>query len=246
MQTLIAITVGEIINYERGEAWIPLMYGQPRTYVDAVVRAGGAPFMLPLVDSSQALRQLYEQCAGLLFSGGHDLASTSQHRVHAQLKFSTSPRRDKQEKQLLKWALEDDKPVLGICRGMQLINAVLGGDLHENIETDLMSDINHTLNIDKKDFQHLAHRLEIAADSQLAKILGQRRIEANSMHHQAVRGLGKGLVVTAQSEDGVVEAIELPGKRFVIGVQSHPEALEAETEQLWRKLFDAFVTSAAV
>ncbi|HEY5442302.1 MAG TPA: gamma-glutamyl-gamma-aminobutyrate hydrolase family protein, partial [Candidatus Saccharimonadales bacterium] len=159
-----------------------------------------------------------------------------------RVKMTTSPRRDKQEKQLLQWALKDDKPVLGICRGMQLLNVVLGGDLYHDIESELKSDINHTLGIDKKDVRHLVHSITLAPDSQLAAILGKHEVPTNSLHHQAIRELGQDLVVTARSADGVIEAVELPGKRFIIGVQSHPEVLE---DGPWSKLFEAFVRSAA-
>jgi putative glutamine amidotransferase len=244
MQPLIAITVGEVINYENGEAWTPIIYGQFHTYTDAVARAGGAPFIIPLVDDEAILRKLYDQCHGLLLSGGHDLDPGTYNAPPAPVKLKPSSKRDKQELQLLKWALEDDKPVLGICRGMQLLNVALSGSLHQDIASELATKSNHLLNLDKQDFRHLAHRLEIAPNSQLAAILGQAQVDTNSLHHQAVHELGNGLVATARAEDGVIEAIELPGKRFVVGIQSHPEALEAETELLWRKLFEAFVSSA--
>ena len=245
MQPVIGITVGELINFETGKAWIPVVYGQSHTYTDAIVRAGGAPFIVPLVGDEATLRRLYDLCGGLLLSGGHDVKAPAKGAPAARIKISTSPKRDKQEKQLLKWALEDDKPVLGICRGMQLLNVALGGSLYHDIENELTTAVNHTLNIDKKDFHHLAHRLAITPGSHLAAILGTDRISTNSLHHQAVRRLGGGLVVSARAEDELIEAVELPGKRFVIGIQSHPEALESATEQLWRKLFRAFVASAA-
>lgn len=242
MQPLIAITVGEIIH--NSAPWAPVVYGQFHTYSDAIVRAGGAPFILPLVSDEAALRKLYEQSAGLLLSGGDDLNPDFYNSPKRSKAAHASPKRDKQEIQLLKWALEDDKPVLGICRGMQLLNVALGGSLHQDIGADLPAAYNHTLCIDRKDFNHLAHRLKIASDSRLAAILGVKRINTNTLHHQAIQKLGGGLVATAYTEDGVIEAIELPGKRFVIGVQSHPEALEAATELLWRKLFTGFVDSA--
>src|SRR5438445_11161308 len=103
MQPLIAITVGEVINFETGENWTPTIYGQFRTYTDAVVRAGGVPFIVPLVDDDAVLRRLYDQCAGLLLSGGHDIEIESATRtaLPPRVKVSTSPKRDKQEKQLL-------------------------------------------------------------------------------------------------------------------------------------------------
>jgi putative glutamine amidotransferase len=244
MSPIIAITVGEIINYDVGELWTPTIYGQSHTYTDAIVQAGGAPFILPLVDDEDVLRALYEKTAGFMLSGGHDLEPARYNSKQTYAKLITSPRRDKQELQLLQWALADDKPVLGICRGMQLINVGLGGTLHQDIKDNLPTAHDHTSSVTKKDFRHLAHELTIEADSRLADILGQTHIKTNTLHHQAIQTLGEGLVATAHAEDGVIEAIELPGKRFVIGVQSHPEALEAKTETLWRELFKAFVDSA--
>lgn len=244
MQPVIAITVGEVININTGEVWTPIVYGQFHTYTDAVVRAGGAPFIVPLVDDEVVLRRLYEQCDGLLLSGGHDLDQDTYNAPSPQVKINVSPRRDKQEIQLVKWALDDNKPILGICRGMQLINVALGGSLHQDIDVDLPKSRNHQASIDHKNFQHLAHQLKIKPDSQLADILGTNIVAANALHHQAISKLGNDLVATAHAEDGVIEAIELPSKSFVIGVQSHPEALEAKTEPLWRKLFKAFIGSA--
>ncbi|HEY5153011.1 MAG TPA: gamma-glutamyl-gamma-aminobutyrate hydrolase family protein [Candidatus Saccharimonadales bacterium] len=252
MQPLIAITASEVIN--NGETWLPIVYGQYRTYIDAVTRAGGAPFIIPLTDDETALRRLYDACDGLVMSGGNDLDSATYNMPPSPKKLKASkhpllsrisPRRDRQEVRLIRWALDDNKPVLGICRGMQMLNVALGGNLHQDITGYLPSAHNHEANIDKKTFHHLAHKLKIAEDSQLASILGVDTIATNTLHHQAIDRLGDGLVATAYAEDGLIEAIELPGKRFAVGIQSHPEALEAEIETLWQKLFSAFVDSAA-
>jgi putative glutamine amidotransferase len=251
MQPLIAITASEVIN--NGETWLPIVYGQFHTYTDAIVRAGGAPFIVPLTDDKTVLRRLYEQCDGLLLPGGSDVSPEAYNMPRLSNKINTSthplltkvsPLRDNQEKQLLEWALEDDKPVLGICRGMQLINVFLGGSLHSDINVNLPSADNHESNIDKKDFHHLAHRLKIDPASRLAECLGTDTLATNTLHHQTIKELGDGLVATAHAEDGVIEAIELPSKTFVIGVQSHPEALEAKTESRWQGLFKAFVSKA--
>lgn len=241
MQPLIALTTGEIVNGEY--PWAPVVHGQAHTYVDAVVRAGGAPIAFPIVNDKKVLRRLYDQCDGLLLSGGNDLDPDSYASKPTKKVRGTSLKRDRQEIQLLKWALEDDKPVLGICRGMQLINIALGGNLHQDIDSQVPASRNHEVSVDKKNFSHLAHKLKIDPGSRLATILKTDAVDANTLHHQAVCELGEGLVVTAHAEDGVVEAIELPSRRFVIGVQSHPEALEAHTEPVWRELFAAFVDS---
>lgn len=242
MPPFVAVTAGEIIR--DGEAWTPIVYGQSSTYTNAVVHAGGIPIIVPLVDEESVLRKFYDLCSGLLLTGGNDVDPTSYNAESSGRVKSTSPRRDKQELKMLKWAIDDDKPVLGICRGMQLINVAMGGDLYQDIAAELPEANNHELSFFNKDFMHLAHELQIDTGSKLAAILGTDCINANALHHQAVHNLGKGLVATAHAEDGIIEAIELPEKSFVIGVQSHPEALEAEIEPLWCKLFDAFVEQA--
>lgn len=250
MKAFIAVTVGEFINEK--EWWVPPVHGQSHTYFDAIVDAGGAPFMMPAINNEAALKQLYQQADGLLLTGGADLAPEICGEIcppgekpcllHDK---PVSPRRDKQEIKLLKWALRDKKPILGICRGMQIMNAALGGSLYHDLKTDLPSAQNHEANIHKQDFLHLSHCLQIKPGSKLAAILGTDKISTNSLHHQAIRRLGKGLAATAHTDDGVIEAIELSGRAFVLGVQSHPEALEARIEPLWRELFKAFVKSAA-
>jgi putative glutamine amidotransferase len=242
MQPLIAITAGEVIN--KGYAWTPVVYGQFHTYTDAVVRAGGIPIIVPIIDNELMLRKLYDQCDGLLMAGGNDLDPVVYRADKSSLTRSLSPRRDKQETQLFKWAVADDKPVLGICRGLQVMNVALGGSLHQDIKANVQNSHNHEASADHKNFHHIAHKLKLQPGSRLARILGTTTIPANTLHHQAIDRLGKDLVVAARAEDDIIEAIELPAKRFVIGVQSHPEALEAKTEQQWRKLFAEFVNSA--
>jgi putative glutamine amidotransferase len=241
MQPLIALTVGEIINARY--PWTPISQGQTHTYIDAVLRAGGVPFLVPLIDDENKLRQLYEISDGLLFCGGNDIGPRHYGMESSDLTEGISPARDKQELAMLSWALADNKSVFGICRGMQLINVALKGSLHQDIAAKLPSADDHLASANQEDFRHIAHSLSVKPDSRLAKILGSQQIKTNSLHHQSVDKLGSGLIVTAQSEDGVVEALELPSKKFVLGIQSHPEALEAKIEPQWRKLFKAFVDS---
>ncbi len=243
MSPFIAVTAGEVIN--NSHPWAPIVQGQSCTYINAVLRAGGIPFSVPLVNDETILRRIYDQCAGLLLSGGNDIDPACYRATVSPKTEGICPARDKQELQLLAWALADDKPVLGICRGMQMINVYLGGSLYQDVLADVPAAKNHEISAHNKNFHHIAHRLHIEPDSRLAAILAVDAIDTNALHHQAVHKLGKDLIVTAHAEDGVIEALELPGKRFVIGVQSHPEALEAEAEPLWQRLFTAFIDSAA-
>lgn len=242
MPPLIAITAGEITDHEF--PWAPVAYGKAHTYTDAVVHAGGVPVLVPLIDELKLLRRLYDSCDGILFSGGNDLDPSSYGAPASPDAKDTSPRRDQQELLLFKWALEDNKPILAICRGMQLMNVALGGSLHQDISASVPDAHNHAASADREDFSHLVHTLSIDSKSDLAKIIGSLKVPTNGLHHQAVDSLGEGIIATAHAEDGVVEAIEIPAKRFMIGVQSHPEALEAGVQPIWAKLFKAFVDSA--
>ncbi len=239
MPPLIAVTAGKIVDH--AAPWAPVAYGKAHTYTDSIIHAGGVPFLVPIIDDLSLLRRLYDTCDGLMFSGGHDLEPKAYGADPSPRTLEAHPERDEQEIQLLKWAIEDNKPVLGICRGMQLINVALGGTLHQHISDDLPDADNHEASADRQDFNHLIHTLKISEDSQLAAIMGADNIKTNGLHHQAVCDLGNGLVATAHAEDGIIEAIELPDKRFVVAVQSHPEALESGAEPEWAKLFKAFV-----
>lgn len=244
MKPIIAITAGEI--KKSGDEWAPITHGQSHTYTDAVTNAGGAPFIVPIFNDIRALRRLYEQCQGLLFSGGNDIDPVFYRAEKTEHSKDASPKRDKHELQLLRWALDDNKPVLGICRGMQLINIALGGNLHQDINAALPKTQNHQISAHNEDFSHLAHRLSLKPGSRLAHILGVTSIHTNALHHQAIKTLGHGLAAVAYAEDGIIEAVEHSTKRFVIGVQSHPEALVAKVDSEWHKLFNDFIEHASL
>lgn len=242
MQPIIGITAGEIFNKLYPHS--PPAQGQPHTYIDAIVRAGGAPFVLPLTKNKDALRTLYEQCSGILLAGGNDLDPGLYGQAPTKHTIDQDPPRDEQELQLLKWALEDNKPVLGICRGMQLINVAQGGDLYQHIPEDIPDAVVHSIASENKRESRIVHGLRIKPESRLASILETRELGTNAYHHQAIKELGDGLVATAWAEDDVIEAIELPEKEYVVAVQSHPESLEESIEPTWRKLFKSFVDAA--
>jgi putative glutamine amidotransferase len=243
MQPLIGVTAGETVNKLYPHS--PAVQGQSYTYIDAVVHAGGAPFIMPLTEDEAILRRLYEQCQGILFSGGNDLDPASYNEEPAEKTVDFSSRRDHQELQLLKWALADDKPVLAICRGMQLLNVAQGGTLYQDIPTELPDAENHNISAEKKRESRIVHTLRIKPDSKLAKVLGVTELGTNAYHHQAIKKSGKDLVASAWAEDDIIEAVELPNRRFVLGLQSHPESLEAKIEPRWHKLFASFVAASA-
>lgn len=241
-KAVIGITVGEL--YNQAMPWGPLVYGQSQTYVNAVLGAGGVPILLPIVEDEKILRVQYEQCDGILLSGGNDVDPALYGEEQKAYTKDVSRRRDNQEIQLVHWARQDDRPILAICRGAQLLNVALGGSLYQDIKEEIPGAHNHSASHEHKDFTYIAHdKLVLKPGSKLREILGVDEIRTNALHHQSIKSLGKELHIAAWTEDDVIEAVELPEAKFVIGVQSHPESLEAQVEPHWQKLFRAFVSS---
>ena len=243
MKPLIGITTGEIRNLV--EPWSPVTYGQSRTYSDAIIRAGGVPLLLPIIhdDDTDVLMQMYSRLDGILFAGGNDINP----RLYGQEPYAEtvdfSVARDQTEVQLMKLALKDQKPILAICRGMQLLNVVCGGTLYQHIKTDLPFASDHEISTHRKTLVDLAHQLSVEPTSKLASIINSDKIFANTHHHQVVRQLAEGLSISARSEDGLIEAIEGDASGYTIGVQCHPESL-GTVEPKWDLVFAAFVDGA--
>ncbi|WP_205697592.1 gamma-glutamyl-gamma-aminobutyrate hydrolase family protein [Conexibacter sp. SYSU D00693] len=198
----------------------------PREYADAVQRAGGLALLLP--PDPRALEEpdvWLDLVDGLLVPGGADVDPASYGATpHAQTR-GTSPERDAFEEALLRRAIERDLPVLGICRGMQVLNVALGGTLLQHVP-DVVGHPDHRRT--PGTFEGNDHEVVLRPGSLAARAAGEERHRALSHHHQAVDRLGEGLVVTGRAVgDDLVEAVELPGRRFVLGVQWHPEADEA-------------------
>jgi putative glutamine amidotransferase len=180
-----------------------------------------------------------EDAAGLMLMGGADLNPARYGEPKRPETESPDNERDEREIALIAHALEHDLPILAICRGMQILNVQHGGTLVQHLETVQR----HRQR--PKDKSLNAHEIEITHGTRLAAIAGDPlRREVNSRHHQAVGRLGNGLVISAiDSEDGVIEAIERPDRRFVIGVEWHPENQIASPTGLARRLFEAFAAA---
>ncbi len=227
MKPLIGITTSLMPQ----EDWEPKKHGQNETYSQALIRAKALPVLIPLTDDKPTLRGLYERLDGILLAGGVDL--------------ETPPNlRDRTELTLIGWALEDGKPLLGICRGLQMINQALGGQLYQDIATEVPGALNHRASRDAKTAGHVAGNMNIEPKSRLGGWLGTSTVSTNEFHHQAVKQLGQGLKAVGWSSDGLIEAIESDDNRFVVGVQCHPESLVAHAEPRWRPLFTAFIAAA--
>ncbi|MFO7323324.1 MAG: gamma-glutamyl-gamma-aminobutyrate hydrolase family protein [Chloroflexota bacterium] len=237
MQPLIGITTASVTD-ERG-----LTYNRAYTAISrAVAEVGGLPVLIPTGLEESALRALYERLDGVLLPGGPDIdPSFYGEEPHPTTKVDRP--RDDIEVPLARWSVEDDVPLFGICRGHQVINVALGGSLIQDIPSLVDGPV---LPHDIRDGQprnQPAHEVMVEPGSRLASILGETRVAVNSLHHQAVSTIAPPLVVTATSPDGLVEATEMPDRRFVLTVQWHPEDLY-ETDAAMLRLFREFVEAA--
>ncbi len=215
-------------------------------YVEAVASAGGYPYVLPYVavreDSCQFMEELLADFDGVIFPGGND-ADPSLYNAYPEKKIGrVEPKRDRWELKLMQVASEMGKPILGICRGFQLMNIFYGGSLHADI-CESKSKIPHMALMMPKDYP--THLVTIKDGTNLSKIFPDRsEITVNSYHHQAINRLGAGLTVNGVSPDGVIESIEDKKYPYFFGVQWHPEMMFA-TNSLHLNIFKDFVDFAA-
>jgi putative glutamine amidotransferase len=204
-------------------------------YPEAIERAGGIPVIVPLL-RPDAIDALLDRVDGVCLPGGPDLQPSAYGaEPHSKLG-PTEPRVDAVELALVRAADRRKLPILGICRGMQLLNVARGGTLHQHLPDVVGTAVQH------RQPEHGSiptHRIETASRSRLRATIGGPTLEVNSFHHQAVQTLGKGLVATAWAQDGTIEAIENPGERLVLGVQWHAEGLCAHDP-----LFELLISAA--
>ncbi len=211
------------------------------TYLHAVQQAGGVPVPLPPQLSASSLQQLGAELHGLLLTGGGDMdPALFDEAPHATLS-DVAPARDTLETSVLQLALQRGVPVLAVCRGIQVLNVALGGSLYQDVGTDPGTQLLHS---QKEPRDQPTHKVKVTPGSRLAETLGADELEVNSMHHQAIKRLGRGLTAVAWAPDQIVEGAELHDPaRFVLGVQWHPEELVGHSEPA-RRLFAALVAAA--
>lgn len=207
-------------------------------YMAGIARAGGLAVMLPLTGEDVDIENLVERFDGFLFTGGHDVDPALYGQEKEGYCGDLCPGRDAMEQKLLKAALAADKPVLGICRGLQLMNAVLGGTLWQDIPTQFPSETNHRM---AAPYGRAEHTVQVNPELPFGNL--PLTLGVNSCHHQGIRELAPELKVWAKAPDGLVEAIYLPGKRYARAVQWHPEFFRVEDE-LSRIIFSGFVEAA--
>ncbi|KAA0966932.1 gamma-glutamyl-gamma-aminobutyrate hydrolase family protein [Sporosarcina sp. ANT_H38] len=212
------------------------------TYVQAVIRAGGLPMIVP-VGVEEDVAQLVAMLDGILLSGGSDInPMLFNEEPHAHLG-EVSPSRDSIELELTRRMLETGKPILGICRGLQVLNVAVGGtvyqDLHKQNDGPILQHMQKAPNT------HLSHYVQVEKGSLLESIAGSERIQVNSFHHQSLKDVPPFFKVTGVASDGIIEAIESTDKQFVFGVQWHPEALSVTGDAISLRIFERFISACA-
>lgn len=227
------IGIVPLVDTERDSLW--MLPG----YMDSVTEAGGIPVMLPLTWDPETVAQLVKICDGFLFTGGQDVSPMIYEEAVMEQCGECCPDRDRMEIQLLLQAMQADKPILGICRGIQFINAALGGSLFQDLPTMFPTGVEHH---GKPPYELPTHNVFLT-DSPLRDLLDKDILPVNSFHHQGVKLLAPGMEVMAMSSDGLIEAIYAPDRHFLWAVQWHPEFMHAVDENS-RKIFTAFVEAA--
>jgi putative glutamine amidotransferase len=206
-------------------------------YMKGLEEAGAVPVILPLTVSEAVLKKAADFFDGFLFTGGHDVDPKLYGEAKTDRCGEVCEMRDQMEAYLFREAvLNQNKPTLGICRGIQLFNALLGGSLYQDLPTELSNSVGHAKG---PPYDAPAHTVRLLPESPLGKLVGKERLEVNSYHHQGINRIAEGLEVMARADDGLVEAVYMPDHCWVWAVQWHPEfSLDDETS---KKIFASFV-----
>jgi len=216
-------------------------YRLRHSYVNAVSQTGGEAVILPYTDE-QGVKEIIGTLDGIVLSGGDDIdPACYDEQPHIALG-KIDPRRDMFELELVKAAIGVGTPILGICRGMQLLYVAMGGKLIQDISSEVIGAIKHKQEGPKS---YPSHKVTVEKNSKLSGMIGTGEVRVNSFHHQAVKKpMIDRFIVSARASDGVIEAIEFPNEQFVLGVQWHPEEMFSESPAMI-EIFAAFVAEAA-
>jgi len=218
------------------------LFSISQAYVQAAESGGCAPVVVPPHLEEPELRAIFEHLDGLILSGGGDIQPPYYGEEDSGLLWSVDEPRDRAELMLARRALTEGLPLLAICRGIQVLNVAAGGTLIQDISTQVVGALTHST-VAGRPGSYVAHTVEVVAGSRLAELVGAGKLDVNSFHHQAVKDVGTGLVLTARAPDGIIEGLESPNHPFCIGVQWHPEAL-IESHPVMRRLFEGLAEAA--
>ncbi|MTI65758.1 MAG: gamma-glutamyl-gamma-aminobutyrate hydrolase family protein [Firmicutes bacterium] len=206
-------------------------------YIKSVELVGGVPIIIPLTDNEENIKKCIERMDGLILSGGHDVTPLSYGEEPLQKLGNILPERDKFDLKLLKKAYELNKPILGICRGHQIINVFFGGNIYQDLSYIEGCKIKH----DQYNLSNIVtHTVEVKENTILREVLG-KEILTNSFHHQVIKDVAPGFIISAKAKDGVIEAIEKKGEQFILGVQWHPEMMAVKKDENMLKVFKKLI-----
>jgi putative glutamine amidotransferase len=226
---------------ERPACWI---MGQ--RYVETLRSVGAIPWVIPLLPHDpDTMREIFDRLDGVFLTGGVDVDPARYGEVKHPLCGTTDPDRDAIEMMLLEHAMDNHRPVLAVCRGLQILNVVCGGTLYQDVSAQVPAALKHDHfpTPAQPSRAYLAHDITVTPNTRLGELLGDSVVPVNSMHHQAIKDLGRGLRASAFAPDGIIEGIEGTNGQFLVAVQWHPEEL-AESQPGMRRLFTSFVEAA--
>ncbi len=219
-------------------------YSMGKGYIESVIAAGGVPLMVPVTIEERELRALYDTASGVLLAGGGDVDPAEYGEAPHGDTAHVDRDRDRAEIILSRWAVADDRPLFGICRGIQALNVALGGTLVQDIPTQWTSSLRHNGHYDGASRDEVLHEVLNESGSRIEAIMENRKTGVNSFHHHAVKRPADGFVVTSRATDRIIEGIEMPGRRFMVGVQWHPEEMSRGRADMLN-LFVKFVNVCA-
>lgn len=221
------------------------LYGINVSYVSTLRKAGALPILVPLHMDRESLRGIFDRLDGIFLAGGGDIAPRVYNSRSREAFDSSDIERDITELTLVKWALEVNMPVLGVCRGIQIINIACGGTLYHDLRSEQLGNVRHDFIGPEYKRDQISHEVTLPESTYLFDIFGgDNRIGVNSMHHQGVAEVGTGLQINATSADGLTEAIKSKEHSFVLGTQWHPEEL-MKSDTRHEMVFADFLDSAA-
>jgi putative glutamine amidotransferase len=235
-QPLVALTTTSVAEGGAHQKPQILLYS---AYIGALEPLGLAPALITPMHSARSVQALLEHCAGLVLSGGEDVDPRRYGEEPIPELGSVTPARDEMEFTALGLAVEREIPVLGICRGCQVLNVFFGGTLYQDLGKQMGSDLRHE---QEGPWETRWHDVHVEAGTRLCEIVRADCLHINSFHHQGVRDVAPGLAVSAVADDGLIEGIESPDHPFLLGVQWHPERGEAKAPETDpdRRIFAAF------
>ena len=211
------------------------------TYIKAIEKFGGSPILLPYVERDESIDAFVSLCDGFLFTGGADIAPERYGETPKPTCGKVQKYRDELDFKAFYKAMKADKPILAICRGMQLVNAALGGTLYQDIPTEYETNMLHR---QTEAVNEPSHAVNVITDTPLSAIAEGKTMIANSFHHQAIKDLAEGLAVTCEAEDGLIEGVYWTGDQYFRGYQWHPERLSANYLSN-ENVFAEFITFAS-